>query len=79
MVGVSRDDLLKILTVFTRRIGLLFLFVIALYFDGIGFATIYPHAQTVTNTFMLIAFFLLYKRSRMIYNIYSGFLVSLKK
>ena len=79
MVGVSRDDLLKILTVFTRRIGLLFLFVIALYFDGIGFATIYPHAQTVTNTFMLIAFFLLYKRSvkrtreLMIYAVIIGF------
>jgi len=79
MSGISKVDRLKILAVFNRRIGLLFLFVLALYFDGIGFAAIYPHAQTVTNIFMLIAFFLLYKRSvkrtreLMIYAVIIGF------
>lgn len=79
MILISRVDRLKILTVFNRRIGLFFLFVLALYFDGNGFASIYPHAQTVTNIFMLIAFFLLYKRSvkrtrqLMIYAVIIGF------
>ena len=56
MVGISKVDRLKILAVFNRRIGLLFLFVLALYFDGMDFASIYPNAQTITNSFMLIAF-----------------------
>ena len=79
MILISRVDRLKILTVFNRRIGLFFLFVLALYFDGNGFASIYPHAQTVKNIFMLIAFFLLYKRSvkrtrqLMIYAVIIGF------
>jgi hypothetical protein len=79
MILISRVDRLKILTVFNRRIGLFFLFVLALYFDGNGFASIYPHAQTVANIFMLIAFFLLYKRSvkrtrqLMIYAVIIGF------
>lgn len=79
MLGISKVDRLKILAVFNRRIGLLFLFVLALYFDGMGFASIYPNAQTITNSFMLIAFFLLYirsvKRTRqlMIYAVIIGF------
>ena len=79
MILISRVDRLKILTVFNRRIGLFFLFVLALYFDGNGFASIYPHGQTVTNIFMLIAFLLLYKRSvkrtrqLMIYAVIIGF------
>tara|TARA_R110001632_G_scaffold42605_7_gene107901 strand:- start:7166 stop:7924 length:759 start_codon:yes stop_codon:yes gene_type:complete len=79
MFGIPTVDFIKILSIFTRRIGLLFLFVIALYFDGTGFAAIYPNAQTVTNIFMLIAFFLLYyrsvKRTRklMIYAVIIGF------
>ena len=79
MVGISKVDRLKILAVFNRRIGLLFLFVLALYFDGMDFASIYPNAQTITNIFMLIAFFLLYirsvKRTRqlMIYAVIIGF------
>ena len=63
MIGISKADRLKIISVFNRRIGLLFLFVIALYFDGKSFAALYPNAQTITNCFMLIAFFLLYIRS----------------
>ena len=79
MSGISKVDRLKILAVFNRRIGLLFLFVIALYFDGKDFAFIFPNAQTITNIFMLIAFFLLYKRSvkrtreLMIYAVIIGF------
>jgi len=79
IAAIPKSDLLKILLLFTRRIGLLFVFVVALYFDGVGFATIYPDAQTITNIFMLIAFFLLYKRSvkrtreLMIYAVMIGF------
>jgi len=80
MIGISKDDRLKIISVFNRRIGLLFLFVLALYFDGKSFAALYPNAQTITNCFMLIAFFLLYKRSvkrtrhLMIYAVIIGFI-----
>jgi len=80
MIGISKDDQLKIISVFNRRIGLLFLFVLALYFDGKSFAALYPNAQTITNCFMLIAFFLLYirsvKRTRhlMIYAVIIGFI-----
>jgi hypothetical protein len=79
MFGIPIADFVKILSIFTRRIGLLFLFVVALYFDGTGFAAIYPHAQTVTNIFMLLAFFILYKRSvkrtreLMVYAVIVGF------
>ena len=80
MIRISKDDRLKIISVFNRRIGLLFLFVLALYFDGKSFAALYPNAQTITNCFMLIAFFLLYKRSvkrtrhLMIYAVIIGFI-----
>lgn len=80
MIGISKADRLKIISVFNRRIGLLFLFVLALYFDGKSFAALYPNAQTITNCFMLIAFFLLYirsvKRTRnlMIYAVIIGFI-----
>ena len=79
MLAIPKSDLQKILKVFTRRIGLLFLFVIALYFDGTHFASIFPHAQLVTNAFMVLAFFILYyrsvKRTRelMIYAVIIGF------
>ena len=73
------DDFLKILSVFVRRIGLLFLFVIALYFDGTHFASIFPDAQLLTNAFMFLAFGILYYRSvkrtleLMIYGVLIGF------
>lgn len=63
MIHIPQTDLLKILKVFVRRIGLLFLFVVALYFDGTHFASVFPHAQLVTNIFMIIAFAILYYRS----------------
>lgn len=78
MIGIPGSDLQKIIKVFIRRIGLLFLFVLALYFDGTHFASIYPHAQLVTNIFMIIAFFILYYRSNkrtrelMIYAVFIG-------
>ena len=79
MFGIPKADFLKILKVFIRRIGLLFLFVIALYFDGTHFASIFPDAQLLTNTFMFLAFGILYyrsvKRTRelMIYGVLIGF------
>jgi len=79
MIPIPTSDLKKILKVFVRRIGLLFFFVGALYFDGTHFASIFPQAQLVTNIFMLIAFFILYyrsvKRTRelMIYAVIVGF------
>ena len=79
MFGIPKTDFLKILSVFVRRIGLLFLFVIALYFDGTHFASIFPDAQLLTNAFMFLAFGILYyrsvKRTRelMIYGVLIGF------
>lgn len=79
MLAIPKSDLQKILKVFIRRIGLLFLFVIALYFDGTHFASIFPHAQILTNVFMFLAFGILYyrsvKRTRelMIYGVIIGF------
>jgi hypothetical protein len=78
MLSIPKQDLLAICKVFIRRIGLLFLFVVALYFDGTHFASIYPHAQLITNIFMIIAFFILYYRSNkrtrelMIYAVFIG-------
>ena len=78
MLSIPESDLKQILKVFIRRIGLLFVFVVALYFDGTHFASIYPHAQLVTNTFMIIAFVILYYRSNkrtrelMIYAVFIG-------
>ena len=63
MLDIPKEDFKKILSIFVRRIGLLFLFVVALYFDGTHFASIFPQAQLVTNGFMLLAFAILYKRS----------------
>jgi hypothetical protein len=78
MLSIPKQDLREIGKVFIRRIGLLFVFVAALYFDGTHFASIYPHAQLVTNIFMIIAFFILYYRSNkrtrelMIYAVFIG-------
>jgi hypothetical protein len=78
MLSIPKQDLLAILKVFVRRIGLLFLFVVALYFDGTHFASIYPHAQLITNIFMIIAFVILYFRSNkrtrelMVYAVFIG-------
>ena len=63
MALVSTIDLLKILSVFTRRIGLLFFSFIFFYFDGTGFAALYSNAQIGPNILMLLAFLVLYKRS----------------
>jgi len=78
MFSIPIPDLKEILKVFVRRIGLLFLFVVALYFDGTQFASVFPHAQLVTNIFMIIAFIILYFRSNkrtrelMIYAVFIG-------
>lgn len=79
MLSIPKQDLSKILKVFIRRIGLLFLFVVALYFDGTHFASIFPQAQLATNIFMILAFIILYFRSNkrtrelMIYAVIIGF------
>ncbi|NQY00494.1 MAG: hypothetical protein HRT70_05085 [Flavobacteriaceae bacterium] len=79
MRSIPKYDLLRIFKIFIRRIGLLFLFVIALYFDGTHFASLFPHAQLMTNIFMVIAFAILYIRSNkrtrelMVYAVIIGF------
>ena len=45
MLGISKVDRLKILAVFNRRIGLLFLFVLALYFYHAGCQKIFKQQQ----------------------------------
>ena len=80
MRSIPKYDLLRIFKIFIRRIGLLFLFVIALYFDGTHFASLFPHAQLMTNIFMVIAFaYFIYlsptsrTRELMVYAVIIGF------
>lgn len=62
-----------------RRIGLLFVFVFGLYFDGTHFARIFPDADIAINLLMILAFFVLLKRSNlrtrklMVYAVVAGF------
>ncbi|MFC2110675.1 hypothetical protein ACFLSU_08920 [Bacteroidota bacterium] len=76
---LTKTDFQLILKVFTRRIGLLFMFVFGLYFDGKGFAKIVPDNQFYLNILMITAFFILYYRSTprtkklMIYGVIIGF------
>jgi len=71
---------MKILTVFIRRIGLLFFSFIFFYFDGTGFSAMYENVQIGPNILMLVAFLVLYKRSvkrtrkLMIYAVIIGFI-----
>ena len=80
MFLIPTNDLMKILTVFTRRIGLLFFSFIFFYFDGAGFSATYKNAQIGPNILMLVAFLILYKRSvkrtrkLMIYAVIIGFI-----
>jgi len=80
MFLIPTNDLKKILTVFTRRIGLLFFSFLFFYFDGTGFSAIYENAQIGPNILMLVAFLVLYKRSvkrtrkLMIYAVIIGFI-----
>lgn len=60
---IPKQDLKKIVKIFSRKIGILLIFIWALYFDGTHFASIFPYAQWFTNFFMLVAFIALYKRS----------------
>lgn len=77
--ALTKEDFQSILKVATRRIGLLFLFVFGLYFDGKGFAMIVPNNQFYLNILMITAFFILYYRSTprtkklMIYGVAIGF------
>ena len=80
MFLIPTNDLMKILTVFTRRIGLLFFSFFFFYFDGAGFSATYKNAQIGPNILMLVAFLILYKRSvkrtrkLMIYAVIIGFI-----
>ena len=80
MFLIPTKDLMKILTVFTRRIGLLFFSFIFFYFDGTGFSAMYENVQIGPNILMLVAFLVLYKRSvkrtrkLMIYAVIIGFI-----
>ncbi|WP_139958136.1 hypothetical protein [Flavicella sediminum] len=77
--ALTKEDFQSILKVAARRIGLLFLFVFGLYFDGKGFAKIVPNNQFYLNILMITAFFILYYRSTprtkklMIYGVAIGF------
>jgi len=80
MFLIPTNDLMKILTVFIRRIGLLFFSFIFFYFDGTGFSAMYENVQIGPNILMLVAFLVLYKRSvkrtrkLMIYAVIIGFI-----
>ncbi|TVZ55885.1 hypothetical protein OD91_1158 [Lutibacter sp. Hel_I_33_5] len=73
-------DASSILLLFLRKLGLLIIFIWALYFDGTEFASKNANAQMITNIFMLVAFCMLYyrsvKRTRklMLYAVVIGFI-----
>ncbi len=78
--SIPKAELKQIIKSFNRRIGLLFLFVVALYFDSEDFANKFQYNQYFINFFMIVAFLLLYyrsvKRTRelMIYGVVIGFI-----
>lgn len=76
---IPKEDLMKIIAVFNRKIGLFVLFVFILFFDSIYFSNNVTNSQTLINILMLIGFFALYYRSTsrvkelMIYAVIIGF------
>lgn len=80
LTSIPKTDLLKIISNFNRRITLLFVFVVALYFDSNHFAEIFTYNQYFINFFMILAFVILYKRSvkrtreLMLYAVIIGFI-----
>ena len=63
MSKIDQTALKQIFIVFSRKILFLYLFVVALYFDGIGFSKIVPNNQFYINFLMVAAFIALYYRS----------------
>jgi hypothetical protein len=80
ILSIPSTDLKKIIKLFIRKIGLFFVFVVALYFDSTHLAEKFEYNQFLTNVFMLLAFYWLYSRSvkrtkeLMIYAVILGFL-----
>ncbi|MBL4643593.1 MAG: hypothetical protein JKY44_08390 [Flavobacteriaceae bacterium] len=80
MLSIPSTDLKKIMKLFNRKIGLFFVFVVALYFDSVHLAERFEYNQILINILMLLAFYWLYirslKRTRelMIYAVILGFI-----
>ena len=77
---IPTSDVVKIVKLFSRKIGLFFLAVAGLYLDSAVLAEKFEYNQLVINIVMLIGFYYLYKRSvkrtreLMIYAVIIGFL-----
>ncbi|HIE45008.1 MAG TPA: hypothetical protein EYP87_02260, partial [Flavobacteriaceae bacterium] len=57
------NDIIAIIKLFTRKIGLLFVLLFALYFDGINYGETHDNSQLYVNIFAVIGFLGLYYRS----------------
>tara|TARA_B110001454_G_scaffold186796_1_gene183812 strand:+ start:357 stop:1109 length:753 start_codon:yes stop_codon:yes gene_type:complete len=80
ILKIPKNELKKIITVFTREVGLFVVFVFILFFDGLYFADNILNLQIAFNIFMLIAFLIMFLRAAprikelMIYALILGFL-----
>lgn len=79
-LSVPMEDLIKIITVFFREAGLFIAAVFILFFDGTFFNERIFSAQSVLNSLMILAFFLMIYRANsrvrelMLYGVVLGFL-----
>jgi uncharacterized membrane protein YeaQ/YmgE (transglycosylase-associated protein family) len=62
-ISIPKSDLKKIFKLFNRKIGLLFILLFGLYFDGTTFGGTHDNAQTIVNVIAIIGFLTLYIRS----------------
>jgi len=61
--NIPFNDLKKFIFLFSRKVGLLYFFLLMLYFDGVGFGGSYLSSQVYVDVFALIGFTILYFRS----------------
>jgi hypothetical protein len=77
---IPTSDIVQIIKLFSRKIGLFYLAVAGLYLDSVVFAEKFEYNQIIINIVMLIGFYYLYKRSvkrtreLMIYAVILGFI-----
>ena len=63
ITSIPSTDLKKIIKLFNRKVGLLLLLLLSLYFDGTTFGSKYIYSQNIVDIIALIGFVLLYRRS----------------
>ncbi len=81
VISIPKGNLKRIIKLFSRKIGLFFVCVAALYLDGTHLAEKFQYGQILTNVIMLLIFYWQYSRSvkrekeLMIYMVILAFLI----